>query len=830
MQINDRIYQLLGTFGYHGALNDRWRGYLKSFGLAGTNDDMLYTFLGYLGFTGSLTDRWNKYIATTDGAFQGFHKLFLNFADGSETLDPRINFSRTSNATITKSDGTIGYAPHNLLTHSEQFDNAAWVKSNATVTANNVAGANGTTTADTVTATANNATILQTFTALAQPYTFSIYLSRKTGTGDVSLTVDGTTYVVKVITGTITRFDTTLTPTAGSKTVGVRLSVSGDAVYIWGAQLEIGSTATEYKPTTVKNLLGYTEAFENAAWTKSNSFVQTNLLTFSEAFDNAAWFKLNYSVTPNTTTAPDGTLTADTIVTTGGGGNVYEAATVTASTQYTFSFYALRGTATDAKYSIFNASGAVDIVAATSYYSSINASTWGRVSVTFTTPVGCTSIRCYPMRDNAAAGNTFVWGAQLVQGSVAGDYRRTDAAALPVFYPNHNGVVCAEQIQATANNATMLESYTATGGSSTFSLWMRRITGTGNVDITMDTGATYTTQAITTSWARYSITTTPAAGARTAGVRLATSGDVIQVFGAMVGDSASLDPYVLNAAAGPSAQAYYGARFDYDPVTLERKGLLVEDQRINLLLNSSIAGTNLATQNITTTAAARTLSFYGTGTVTLSGTHAATVVGLGAYPTRTTYTYTPTAGTLTLTVSGTVQYAQDELGAFATSFIPTAGASVTRAADIAVIQGSNFYSWYNQNANSLYARFDTPASGNRNIIAVDNGTANNHVKLRTEGTDPYLRSSYVGTEMVALDLGIVAANTAYKIATGYSINNYAGVINAGTVGTDTTATTPLASVMRLGTDQAGAYLNGHLYSVSSFNSNLPQSTLTGITA
>ena len=38
-----------------------------------------------------------------------------------------------------------------------------------------------------------------------------------------------------------------------------------------------------------RNLLTYSEQFDNAAWTKSNSFVQTNLLTYSQEFDNAAW-------------------------------------------------------------------------------------------------------------------------------------------------------------------------------------------------------------------------------------------------------------------------------------------------------------------------------------------------------------------------------------------------------------------------------------------------------------------------------------------------------------------------------------------------------------
>lgn len=138
----------------------------------------------------------------------------------------------------------------NLLTYSADFSNANWVKNNATVTANSTTDPNGGSTADTLTATSSNATIYQTVTLANSPYIFSIYLKRKTGTGTVSITIDGTTLTNVTLTSSWVRFETTLTPSAGSKTVGVRINTNGDEVYAWGAQLEPGTIIGNYVPTT----------------------------------------------------------------------------------------------------------------------------------------------------------------------------------------------------------------------------------------------------------------------------------------------------------------------------------------------------------------------------------------------------------------------------------------------------------------------------------------------------------------------------------------------------------------------------------------------------
>jgi len=98
-------------------------------------------------------------------------------------------------------------------------------------------------------------------------------------------------------------------------------------------------------------------------------------------------------------------------------------------------------------------------------------------------------------------------------------------------------------------------------------------------------------------------------------------------------------------------------RFDHDPVTHECLGLLLEDDGENLVANSD----SPATQSVTVAAESTVLSFVGSGTVTMSGAYSGSLVGTGpGWANRVHTTFTPTAGSLTLALSGDVSYMQLE--------------------------------------------------------------------------------------------------------------------------------------------------------------------------
>ena len=165
--------------------------------------------------------------------------------------------------------------------------------------------------------------------------------------------------------------------------------------------------------------------------------------------------------------------------------------------------------------------------------------------------------------------------------------------------------------------------------------------------------------------------------------------------------------------------------------------ILLEPLRTNIVLNSA----TVVTQTITTAAVANTLSFYGTGTITLSGTFAEALVGTGA-TNRVSLTFTPTAGSLVLTVSGTCTNGQLEAGAYPTSYIPTTTIDVQRDAD--VINRDDIYAnnlitddggtWFVHLINNVVVLRDTSDVG-LFIGNSSNGFTGDVLAIRNNGTN-----------------------------------------------------------------------------------------------
>ena len=109
-----------------------------------------------------------------------------------------------------------------------------------------------------------------------------------------------------------------------------------------------------------------------------------------------------------------------------------------------------------------------------------------------------------------------------------------------------------------------------------------------------------------------------------------------------------------------------------DTATRVASNGLIEKVRTNLVLNSA----TFVTQTITVTANPHTISFTGTGTIVATGVGSGTLVGTGA-SNRVSLSFTTTAGSLILTLTGTATLAQLETGDIATDYIPTTTAAVS---------------------------------------------------------------------------------------------------------------------------------------------------------
>ena len=246
--------------------------------------------------------------------------------------------------------------------------------------------------------------------------------------------------------------------------------------------------------------------------------------------------------------------------------------------------------------------------------------------------------------------------------------------------------------------------------------------------------------------------------------------------------------------------------------------ILVEPQRTNRLLNSEI----VATQTITTTAVATIVSFYGTGTITFTGSYVGSLVGTGVNN-RVSLTFTPTVGSLILTVVGSCAKGQLETGIYATSYIPTIATTVTRNAD--VISKTGISSLIGQTEGTIFLDYNLINFENQEVTI--NNVYTNAISLGflTDGTFKFRCLIFSNSIATTLNSSTISTLGNYKIAIKYKSGENKLFINGVLVTTNTATLNFTASLSSIFLNTSTAVYFGN-NSKSLKNTQLYKTALT----
>jgi hypothetical protein len=162
---------------------------------------------------------------------------------------------------------------------------------------------------------------------------------------------------------------------------------------------------------------------------------------------------------------------------------------------------------------------------------------------------------------------------------------------------------------------------------------------------------------------------------------------------------------------------------------------------------------------------------------------------------------------------------QVEATAPATSYIPTSGSTVTRAADVASITGTNFSSWYRQDEGTWFANILKPAGvANSRII-------NTGVNLWSGPTN----AGYVRTGSSAV---LLTTSYPVKVSAKYNNSSLTGAVN-GTLLTEAGGVNVTATYLDIGSANTAAagvgFLNNPIARLTYYPVRLPDATLQALT-
>lgn len=356
------------------------------------------------------------------------------------------------------------------------------------------------------------------------------------------------------------------------------------------------------------------------------------------------------------------------------------------------------------------------------------------------------------------------------------------------------------------------------------------------------------------------------------------NGNGIYIWGAQLEESSVVSPYIPT-----TSQTLAAARFDHDPVTGESLGLLVEEARTNLYLSSDPRitsgwitaatfssntttapdGTSINSvtnapraSNVVIDAVPKTISFFvkadtatsgsfqtvGTAWGAEAGTYAfdlsaetfsgGEVMGFGNGWYRLSKTFSAGASLQTygsnFKCTGLFLFGvQIEQGTFPSSYIPTTSAAMTRAADIATIEGADFASWYNATDGTVYGEFDrkNPNASPVQVLFHFAGTVGRFALY--EHQPALAASGFYNLGVSACPVGTFCKHSGAFSGGGSGTESSAfdGVVVAADAGT----VNPDVNKLYIGSRPTGQQLNGHIKRLTYWNTRLPDANLGAIT-
>ena len=252
--------------------------------------------------------------------------------------------------------------------------------------------------------------------------------------------------------------------------------------------------------------------------------------------------------------------------------------------------------------------------------------------------------------------------------------------------------------------------------------------------------------------------------------------------------------------------------------------ILLEPTTTNLYLNTD----TLSTQNVSTSASDYSVSFYGTGTITFSGSYSGSLVGTGVND-RVSLTFTATSGTLTSTVSGSVTNAQIENLGYSTSYMPSFSTQGVRATETATGAGSA--DLINSTEGVLYAEIAALDDGISQQIGVYGNSTSK--QLRIEISNSVIRAQLFNGAYQANMSSTQTVTNFNKIAFKWKVNDFALWINGTEVATDSSGSTfPANDLDRLnlsGQNGISSLAQAKIKSLAVFNEALSDAELNNLT-